>query len=373
MIYTKYGKTDMNVSAIGCGGMRFTEPYDSDTCHEMVQYAYSKGINYFDTAPGYNADKSEIIFGRAFKEMFKTRKEKPFYVSTKSSCDNPSDLRRQLENSLERMGLDCVDVMHEWCITSMDAFEHRKANGILKELTKIKEEGLAKNIAISSHLPGEGIREVLNDYPFDGVLLGYCAMNFQYRDSGIDAAHKNQQGIVCMNPLAGGLIPDYPKLFEFLRKSENESVVDSALHFLIDDPRINVALVGFSNNDQVDQAIAAMDSYQPLTADYKDSLKNNLKEKFNSICTGCAYCKDCPKEIPIPALMGAYNQFHITKKAQNMIGTLLYHYGISKEKTIEHIDSCIKCGKCERECTQILPIIARMQEMKEILQASMDK
>ena len=371
MKYTRYGKTDMEVSTIGCGGMRFTEPYDADTCHEMVQYAYSKGINYFDTAPGYNADKSEIIFGRAFKDMFKTRKEKPFYVSTKSSCDTPSDLRRNLERSLERMGLDCVDVMHEWCITSMDAFEHRKANGILKELTKIKEEGLAKHIAISSHLPGEGIREVLNDYPFDGVLLGYCAMNFQYRDSGIDAAHRNQQGVVCMNPLAGGLIPDYPELFNFLKRTENESVVDSALHFLIDDPRINVALVGFSNNNHIDQAIAAMDSYKPLDAAYKDSLRSNLKENFNSICTGCAYCKDCPKDIPIPALMGAYNQFHITKKPQNMISTLLYHYGISKEKTIEQIDSCIACKKCERDCTQLLPIIARMQEMKEIIQASM--
>ncbi|MDA3798022.1 MAG: aldo/keto reductase [Kiritimatiellae bacterium] len=365
MIYTKYGKTDMTLSAIGFGGMRFLEPYDSDQCHEMVQYAYSQGINYFDTAPGYCGDQSEIIFGRAFKEMLKIRDEKPFYVATKSGADNPSDLRRNLENSLERMGLDYIDVYQEWCITSMPQYEQRKANGILKELTKFKEEGLIKHVCISSHLPGDGIREVLNDYPFEGVLLGYCAMNFQYRDAGIDAAAKNQQGVVCMNPLAGGLIPEHPELFEFLKKPTDKSVVESALHFLIDDPRINVALLGFSKNKHVDQAIAAMDSYKPLPSGYKDSLRSNLKENFNSICTGCAYCKDCPQDIPIPALMGAYNQFHITKDPMNMLNTLRYHYGISKEKAIEFVDSCIACKKCEKECTQILPIVNRLQEIKK--------
>lgn len=365
MIYTQYGKTDMNVSAIGFGGMRFMEPYDSDQCHEMVQYAYSQGINYFDTAPGYNADKSEIIFGRAFKEMLKTRNEKPFYVATKSGCDTPSDLRRNLENSLERMGLDCVDIFQEWCIKSMPEYEHRKANGILKELTKIKEEKLAKHICISSHLPGYGIRDVLKDYPFEGVLLGYCAMNFQYRDSGIEAASKNQQGVVCMNPLAGGLIPKHPELFEFLKKPTDNSVVESALHFLIDDSRINVALVGFSNNDQIDQAIYAMNSYKPLTQEYTNSLRTNLKDNFNSICTGCTYCKDCPKGIPIPALMGAYNQFHITKDPMNMLNTLRYHYGISKDKAIEFVDSCVACKKCESECTQILPIVKRLHKIKK--------
>jgi predicted aldo/keto reductase-like oxidoreductase len=367
MIYTKYGKTDMEVSVIGFGGMRFSQPFDADSCHELVQYAYEQGINYFDTAPGYCGAQSEVIFGRAFKEMVKTRKEKPFYVATKSMKSEPDALRQDVETSLERMGLDCVDVLQEWCIKTLPEYEHRKTNGILKELEKLKDEGLIKHIAISSHLPGEGVREVLNDYPFAGVLLGYSAMNFRYRDSGIDAAYENNQGVVCMNPLAGGLIPQHPELFEFLLKENDKSVVEPALQFLIDDPRINVALVGFSSKENVDQAIYAMDSYTPLSKEYIDSVRGNLQENFNSICTGCSYCKNCPRGIPVPALMGAYNQLHITKEPMDMFNNLRYHYGISKEKAIEYVDICIECRQCEKACTQHLPIIDRLKRIKEEL------
>ncbi len=73
MYYKQYGNTDMKVSAIGMGCMR----YDSDDvksgnlekCAEVALYAHEKGINYFDTAPFYCDDKSEIITGIALSQL----------------------------------------------------------------------------------------------------------------------------------------------------------------------------------------------------------------------------------------------------------------------------------------------------------------
>ncbi len=78
MLYKPYGKTGKEISVISFGGMRFADNDDIETNAELVQYACSKGINYFDTAPGYCEDKSEIAFGEAFKNMDRDS----FYVST---------------------------------------------------------------------------------------------------------------------------------------------------------------------------------------------------------------------------------------------------------------------------------------------------
>ena len=78
MYYKQYGNTDMMVSAIGLGTMR----YDSEDikagrlskCAEIPLYALEKGINYWDIAPFYCDDKSEIVTGIAYynaKNYFK--------------------------------------------------------------------------------------------------------------------------------------------------------------------------------------------------------------------------------------------------------------------------------------------------------------
>lgn len=80
MIYKEYGKTGKKVSAVGFGGMRFDISKSKEENAELLRYANSRGINYFDTAPYYCKDQSEDIFGIAFKNM-----PNDFYVSTKGT------------------------------------------------------------------------------------------------------------------------------------------------------------------------------------------------------------------------------------------------------------------------------------------------
>ncbi|MFC1452969.1 aldo/keto reductase, partial [Verrucomicrobiota bacterium] len=127
MIFRDYGRTGASVSVIGFGGMRFRDQNDVDGCASLVKAAYDAGITYFDTAPGYG--KSESLFGAAFKEMNRTRAQRPFYVSTKSGKSAPSDIRRDFENSLRRMNLDSIDFYHMWYVLSLDEYRGRKARG----------------------------------------------------------------------------------------------------------------------------------------------------------------------------------------------------------------------------------------------------
>ena len=67
MYYKQYGNTDMMVSAVGLGTMRYdaedVKAGKLEKCAEIPLYAFEKGINYWDSAPGYCDDKSEIVTG----------------------------------------------------------------------------------------------------------------------------------------------------------------------------------------------------------------------------------------------------------------------------------------------------------------------
>jgi predicted aldo/keto reductase-like oxidoreductase len=366
MIYNKYDSTNIDVSAIGFGGMRFNNPADIDANAELVKAAYDAGINYFDTAPLYCDDKSEPICGAALKEMLKTRSQKPFYVSTKSAKDKPHLVRKDLEKSLGRLGLDYIDFYHFWCIVNLDDYYLRKKNGVLKEFEKLKDEGLVKHICISTHLPGADIEKVLADYPFEGVLLGYSAMNFAYREAGLDAAAKSGQGIVVMNPLGGGIIPQNPDIFSFVKTQQDETVVQAALRFLLNDKRINVILVGFTKQQHLDEAITAVDGYKPISHQAVEKIRAGLVESFDQLCTSCQYCDKCPEGISVPRMMDAYNHKMLSNDIMDTINRLRWHWEIDLESN--YFDKCTQCGICEEACTQRLPVRERLKELRNVVE-----
>lgn len=226
---------------------------------------------------------------------------------------------------------------------------------------------MIKHIVVSTHMTGDDTAAMLNDYPFDGVLLGYSAMNFAYREAGIAAAAAKNMGVVVMNPLGGGIIPQNPERFDFVKTQKDETVVEGALRFLINDPRITVVLVGLSTLEQLAETTKAVDGYQPIPASAIEKIRANVKSAFNQMCTGCQYCDGCPENIPIPKLMDAYNHYMLGGKTANLVDRLQWHWSITPPDG--YWKKCVACGKCETECTQQLPIIKRLKEMSELIDA----
>lgn len=369
MIYRKYGSTDIEVSAIGFGGMRFADQRDTDACASLVETAYDKGINYFDTATAYG--KSEELFGIAFKQMLKTRDQKPFYVSTKTFKSDPALIRKDIETSLKRMNLDYIDFYHVWCVLSQEDYEKRKAAGVLAEFEKLKAEGLIKHICFSTHATSPEIENILADYPFDGTLMGYSVMDFPYRDAGLTAASKLNRAVVIMNPLAGGIIPQNPDLFNFVKTRPNETVPQAALRFLLNDPRITTALVGFSNQSDLSEAVSAVDGFEAITKEKIKEIRNQLQNAFTELCTSCRYCAKCPNDIDVPKFMDAYNLFLLNNNdTAKMLSRLSFHWDINAKN--HPLENCTLCGRCELACTQKLPITKRLEFIRDELEKSLN-
>jgi hypothetical protein len=360
MLYREYGNTGVKVSALGFGAMRFETPRDHDKSVATVLRAFEKGITYFDTAPGYCEDQSELIIGKAVKEMKKSGK--PFYISTKSMRSSAGGLRAQLEESLKRLNVDSIDFYNCWYVLTKEDWEKRKSGGAVAEILKARDEGLIKHAAFSTHLPGEEIRDVIEEGFFEGVTLGYSAINFPYREDGIQAAHERGMGVVIMNPLGGGLITADESAFEFLKVHSHQSVLEGALHFLLTDPRITLPLVGFRHDADVDSAVAAVENFVPYSSDELAELKGKIQGEFNTLCTACRYCKDCPEDIPVWAFVETVN-FLLIHGHMDIMDRLKNFWGVDPSD----MDRCTQCLQCESACTQHLPIMERFEILKKAL------
>jgi len=362
MLYRPYGKTGHQVSMLAMGGMRFERPDDIDQMAEIPLYMYQQGVNYFDTAPGYCGHKSELILGAAVKEM-KRRGGPPFFISTKTVAGSEADVRKELETSLQRLNVERIDFYHIWCIRTWQEWEERKAKGVIDVFRKLKAEGLVRHIAISTHQNSDDIKRLVSEGPFDGLLMGYCAANYVYREAGIAAGHAAGLGVMIMNPLGGGTYWQAPTAFEFLKRRDGDDLVRGGLRFVLSNPKVTGALVGVRNMADAEAAVRAADSME-LYADHElAELKNSIGREFSDLCTCCQYCKDCPAEIPVPQLMDTANLLEFDPQAvRGVWGRLKWHWGI--ENVADLIDQCQDCGKCEEACTQRLPIRQRLAKLK---------
>lgn len=117
MEYRQLGKWGVRVSSLGLGSyLTIGMTCDDETSRDTIRVAYENGINYFDTANAYNKGEGERVLGKHLAEFPRS----DLVVLTKVWApmgDGPNDrglsakhIREQCDASLQRLGMDYVDV-----------------------------------------------------------------------------------------------------------------------------------------------------------------------------------------------------------------------------------------------------------------------
>ncbi len=136
------------------------------------------GINHIDAAASYG--DAELWVGRWMPEH-----RDAFFLATKTGERDYASAREQIHRSLERLRVDCVDLIQLHNLTREDEWERALSDeGALRAAVEARDEGLVRYIGVTGH--GTRVASMhlrsLERFPFDSVLLPY---NFlQMREPG---------------------------------------------------------------------------------------------------------------------------------------------------------------------------------------------
>ena len=313
MEYRLLGKSELSVSVIGLGtwalGGKDWGPIDEGEAITAIQKAIDCGINLIDTAPIYGNGYSEEIVGKAIKAC-----RHRVIIATKCGIHQrgneivndlkPKAIRRELENSLKRMGIEVIDLYQcHW------PDPNTPIEDTMGEMLKMKAEGKIRYIGVSN-FDTFLLERALKVAPIVSNQVPYSLVNREIERRLLPFCKEQGVGILAYGPLGGGILtgkykekpifkrgdarsffytyyeePHWSRIQMLLKDVEQISVRYSkpisqiAINWIRQQPGISTVLVGARNPKQA-EANAAAGTWQ-LSAEDLASIKKALNRTFS--------------------------------------------------------------------------------------------
>lgn len=334
MRYVQLGQSDLTVSEVGFGGIPLIR-LGTDEAVRVVRHAFSKGINFFDTANAYQDSEAKI--GIALEGV-----RHQAIIATKTGRRDGAGVVDHMENSLRKLRTDYIDLYQLHQVAQEKDWEAAIApGGALEAAVKAKEQGKIRYIGITSHSLPMAIKMIQTGY-FTTVQFPFNFIEEAAAEELFPLAEKLGLGIIAMKPFAGGVIDNASIVFRYLR--EYSSVVP---------------IPGYDSIDTVDEIVAIYNQPNEVTeADL--SLMNQYREQLGKeFCRRCEYCQPCPNQVKITPAMG-YKV--VTARMSKVVAVKV------SGPAMETIPNCTKCNLCISRCPYELPIPDMLAERYELYQ-----
>ncbi len=365
------------IKKLGFGFMRLPQKdgeIDTEQVKQMVDIFIKKGFNYFDTAFGYHAGKSET----AIKEVLVDRyNREDFILATKLpawAAKNKEEAKEMFDISLNRTGAGYFDyfLLHNLGSKRTKIFEDFNTWEFLKEK---KSQGLIKNLGFSAHDTAQAIEDILKkhhqDIDFIQLQINYVDWNDKTVQSKKchELAMKYNKPVIIMEPIRGGELINLPKAAAdiFKEYDENRSFAEWALRYAASVEGVITVLSGMSDLKQLEENTDIMKDFIPLN-DEEYKVISKVQKVFESIeripCTACKYCvKDCPAGIEISDMLNSMNIKLVFDNLQ--AAKVKYSWAAGKGNKAS---ACIKCGLCESVCPQSIKVIEELDRIAKVLE-----
>ena len=220
MIKRNLGNNGTKVFPIGLGGMSFSDAYgvtNTDETHKVLTSALDLGIDHIDTSDIYCLGISEERIG-----IFLSRNKKYkdyFKIATKGGIDRNQNgssrfnnskkyLEKSLDNSLKRLGVDCVEIY----------YVHRRDQNIpIEEVTQTLSDfvksGKVKQIGYSEISPSS--LEKANSIHNVAAVQSEYSLSTRYPELGlVQKLQKLKATLIAFSPLGRSLLTDKPHSFK---------------------------------------------------------------------------------------------------------------------------------------------------------------
>jgi aryl-alcohol dehydrogenase-like predicted oxidoreductase len=295
------GKTSLQLTvigfgswAIGGGDWRFGwGDQDEREAIDAVIAAVEHGINWIDTAAVYGGGKSEELVGKALKELGPARRP---LIATKcgrvmrdaETIDKVlkrDSILKECENSLQRLGIDCIDLYQlHWPEPDEDIEEGWQT------LVELKQQGKVREIGVSNHNVSQ-MQRLQAIHPIASLQPPYSLITPDIQREILPYCAEQQIGVVCYSPMYKGLLtgkfnlertaalsekdhrsrdPRFqsPQLEVYLNTVERlrpiaaasgRTLAELAIAWVLHRPEVTAAIVGARRPAQVAETITAAD------------------------------------------------------------------------------------------------------------------
>jgi len=294
---TALGGTGLEITRVGLGAWAIGGggydwgwgTQDDEDSIAAIHRALELGVNWIDTAAQYGFGHSEQVVGRAIAGLAERphvftkggQPEGPDHTTTQSL--RRDSLRRELEESLSRLGLDAVDLYQiHWPLPDEQIEEGWSA------LVELKDEGLVRHIGVSN-FSVEQLRRIQQIAPVETLQPPYSLIARDAEEEILPFAEREGIGVIVYSPMGSGLLTgsmtrerlaalpedDWRKRdprFQEPRLSDDLALVERmrtvadrhrvkvgavAVAWTLLNRAVNGAIVGFRRPDQVDPIVGA--------------------------------------------------------------------------------------------------------------------
>ncbi|MBI2421255.1 MAG: aldo/keto reductase [Candidatus Hydrogenedentes bacterium] len=335
MEYRRFGKTELQIPAISCGGMRYQQSWkDSDPVTDASQKnleacihrAVELGVNHIETARGYGT--SEYQLGRILPSFPRGG----LIVQTKvSPSADVEKFKATFEKSMGLLKLDYVDIFSFHGINSAEELEWtKKCYGAALQW---KKEGRIRDIGFSTHGPTEVLLQAVQTGLFEHINLHWYYI-FQDNWPVVAEAHRRDMGVFIISPNdKGGLL---------YQPSEKLLALCAPLHpmvfnglFCLAHPEVHTLSCGVSRPEDFDihmDTVAKLNDAKNLIAPIIKRLEAALidavgEEWARTWDVGLPQWHETPGEINIPVILRlhnlamAYDMVEYGKMRYNLFGS----------------------------------------------------
>jgi predicted aldo/keto reductase-like oxidoreductase len=206
MFYRRFGRTELNMPVISCGGMRYQHSWkDAEPAaipaegqanlEATIHRALELGINHIETARGYGT--SEMQLGRVLPRL---PREKLIVQTKVMPFADPAEFRRTFEQSMRYLGLEHVDLLAFHGINHREHLEWTlRRGGCLDVARQWQREGRARFLGFSTHATTDVILDAVRSGEFDYVNLHWYFVN-DLNWPAVEEAARRDMGVFIISP-----------------------------------------------------------------------------------------------------------------------------------------------------------------------------
>lgn len=371
MKFRKLGRTGLDVGIIGLGG-EYLEHASRETVISVIHEAMDNQINYFDlfmASPDARGYYGEALKGKRDRVIVAGHLGSSFQGGQYDRTRDPKVCEAFFEDLLRRLKSDYIDILMLHFVDEPDDFQTVfHSGGILEIALRLKKEGKARFLGMSSHKTPVSVRATESSlidvlmFPVnaaydalpgetawpDGLEPGLAGPDPSRSNLFLSCA-RNNVGLIAMKPYAGGrLLRGDDPAFTTLSPVQ-------CLHYTLSRPGVCTVVPGCKNVLELRAALAYLDAGAP-ELDFR-----NLKFSLLSSTGGkCMYCNHC---LPCPSLIDVAEVIRLVDVSLKGAGNnQLRNYQLLRAKGSD----CIECGDCVNRCPFGVDVISHMHKAVEL-------